>query len=460
MADGDLDDSLEELHRWFGVTMNTHYALMPTGAVSPGRIEQLRKWGVTCILYGNADGAHREVPEFLHALNPAQPAGASTHHVEPGSATSPLAGSTPGFIGRAFLFDRVRTFVEQNKSGYLFLTGDPGIGKTWFAREFIQRSQAIFHFNSRPDHVSSTESFLGNVCRQLAIRAGDGSLVPPAPTVSDFEQLLERAARHVHPAPLVVVVDALDEADPPAAPGGNRLKLPTKVPEGCFLVVTSRRFDEANPAPRVDRSVIVDIGEDPQHREDARKFIDQFVTDHEIAFGNRFAAWGVDRAAFIEQVLDRSEANFMYLSMVLPALVDGTLSPSAMHSLDALPMSLTEYYWHHWRHMEHAAGGRFPEEERVIYLLACAREPLTVGVMARTLGLKVLTIRAVLRRWQQFLRKSRGSAAEPVWSIYHATFQEFLREHVGFAEVQQDLIEEGIAGFEQLIRGESLPLPS
>ena len=60
-------------------------------------------------------------------------------------------------------------------------------------------------------------------------------------------------------SPVVILVDALDEAEPPPAKGVNKLTLPGRLPDGCYVVATNRAcipsgviaesFAKTNPTP-------------------------------------------------------------------------------------------------------------------------------------------------------------------------------------------------------------------
>lgn len=447
LADDDFDATVAQLRAWYPDSTIAHYALLPASALPPARKQRLEKLGISCLTYLNADGTHREVPRFLRALANPNAGDTKTQGSAEGKREPATEIDRAGFIGRGFLFERISAFVRENESGYLLLTGDPGIGKTWFARELIRRRNAIYHFNSRPENVRGTDVFLRNVCRQLAMRLGENPAATVAASPADFGNLLGRAAAQLENEPLLVVIDALDEAESAATSGANKLLLPRSIPARVFIVATSRRFDTNNPAPLVESSSIFDIGDDPRHREDARAYIERHIAQQPLKFARLLHDWGGDRESFVAHVLGKSDANFMYLSMMLPAMAEGALSPRELDDPDSLPTGLNEYYWRQWDLMTHEGGAAAAEESRVICMLAVSREPLAVATIVKVLRLSSADVRATLRRWQQFLRKSRGPGGEPVWAIYHASFQDFLRERVGFDEIEDEIIEGALGDF-------------
>ena len=150
---------------------------------------------------------------------------------------------TKDFIGREFVFDSIDRVLAgaQFASGYLMIRGEPGIGKTAIASMLVLRGSYVHHFNIAPENIRSPRQFLENVCAQLIIRydLDHPTLPPQAGEDSGFlSQLLTEAAdraRQNGELPVVVVVDALDEAeDTGLAPSANRLYLPRALPAGAL----------------------------------------------------------------------------------------------------------------------------------------------------------------------------------------------------------------------------------
>jgi hypothetical protein len=452
LADDDFDQTIAQLRQWSPGANTIHYGLLPAAALPPVRRQRLENLGIRCLAYPNSDGAHRAVPEFLRSLNAAGEDEPAEHPRAPRPrAEMEITPQPSEFIGRDFLFNAVDQFLDANAPGYLFILGDPGVGKTWFARELIRRRAPIFHYNSRPDNLCSTDYFLRNVCGQLALRAGIGA--PPIATEETFRELLKNVGSRNAGGRLLIVLDAVDEADPPSQDSMNVLCLPRALPENVTFVVTSQRFSAVNPMPLVENGQVFDISEDPRHKTDARIYIERFLSLHGPAFDSLLTSRHMERSEFVEMVLTRSEANFMYLSIALPAMAAGALTPESMTDIDLLPLGLREYYRRHWTRMAGTAGPRFAQEKAVICMLAAAREPLTVPVIVKALGSGSMVIREALHKWQALLRKGRGPEGVPVWSIYHASFQAFLRDEVGLDSVEDEFLDRALDVFRKGANG-------
>jgi len=119
------------------------------------------------------------------------------------------------FVGRHFVVEVFDHFTTRYQSGYFFLRGDPGIGKSAFAAHLVQINGYVHHFNSRSEGINTAEKFLDNLCAQLIARYQlDYAFLPPEATrdAGFLHTLLEKiSARLQADEKVVIVVDALDE---------------------------------------------------------------------------------------------------------------------------------------------------------------------------------------------------------------------------------------------------------
>ena len=342
---------------------------------------------------------------------------------------------TKGFIGRDFVFDGINQVLAGGEfaSGYLMIRGEPGIGKTAIASMLVLRGSYVHHFNIAPENIRSPRQFLENVCAQLIVRYGlDHPTLPPhAGEDSGFlSQLLTEAAdqaRQNGELPVVVVVDALDEAeDTGLSPSANRLYLPRSLPAGVFFVLTTR--EEADYRLDVDNSAdpIWLRDDDPANEQDVARYIETFIEARPQAMRERIQAWGVEPADFVTEVTKLSEGNFMYLVYVLPEIASGRLSRQTVGGIGGLPRGLTGYYKRHWRNMKDADPGRFRTLQRpVLCFLAISREPVTIPQLMEWTHLEPGDIADVITEWREFLNEDTDRQP-PLYRIYHRSFAEFL----------------------------------
>lgn len=357
---------------------------------------------------------------------------------------------TRGFVGRQFVFDAVQSFIDVQPRGYFLVRGDPGIGKTAFLAELARTKEHVRHFNIRLQNVTRADQFLKNVCAQVIARyrLGHAALPPDADRSSAFLlEVLSKAAREGREK-IVVLVDALDEADVAGlSPNANLLCLPESLPQGVYFVVTARKLEEDQLPLRIDcenDGMLLDH-DSPKN-----------LADVEVFLRGQLAVAGIRRyleaqrlAAedFVRELVDKSEGNFMYLRCVLWEM---EANPEWNRSVDQLPKGLKSYYEDHWRRMR-AADERLWTDAKlpVLMALTVTREPIPVELIARfSLVDDRRAIRSVLHEWKPFLHEEGETLEKRRFQLYHASFFEFLKnkdevagEHVSFREAHGRILE-------------------
>src|SRR5215472_7125935 len=162
-----------------------------------------------------------------------------------------LDAPTRHFVGRASAFARIDAFAATHPCGYVEVVGEAGLGKTALAAEIAKRRAAIVFLASISAGTRRPQQFLEHVCSELIIRYGLERAALPGNLDSNVllsRLLAEAAARG---GPVWLVVDGLDEAEPPPL-GANPLLLPSVMPDGVFAVVT-RRDGELRTSPGTPR---------------------------------------------------------------------------------------------------------------------------------------------------------------------------------------------------------------
>jgi len=342
--------------------------------------------------------------------------------------------ATATFVGRSFVLDRVRDLVAgvESPAGYVVIKGEPGIGKTSVAAALVLRHGYVHHFNIASANLRTPRQFLESVCAQLIVRYDLPHKELPPSVGEDGGFLSELLAEAADVAasrselPLVIVVDALDEASVSTdSPGANRLYLPSTLPPGVFVVVTTREQDDIRL--RVDHQSEIWIREsDPANTEDVQQYISAFLDRSGEQMSRRVSEWNVTAEELTAEVTRSSEGNFMYLVHVLPDLASGKLDLRSDRTAEPLlPQGLRGYYEQHWRTMKSSDEAEFSSRQRpVLCFLATALEPVSMGQLSEWTGLAPGAVRGVIRRWREFLNEEPGTP--PTYRIYHRSFGEFL----------------------------------
>jgi hypothetical protein len=340
-----------------------------------------------------------------------------------------VAEKTRSFVGRRWLFDAVDSFLRGPR-GYFVLRGDPGIGKTAFLAELSKRDNVVCHFNIRAAAVRRPESFLANVCAQLIerYRLDYPSLPPEATQGSLFlsSLLAQIAAKLPAEEKLVLVVDALDEADESAVPqGANTLFLPPMLPPGVF-VVASTRLGDLHLRIECEQQLL-DL---EQTLDGNLADVRELVASHLPLAGIQayVAAQGLDDLGFVAELEAKSQGNFMYLRYVLPEIARGGYRDRTFRDL---PFGLRSYYEDHWRRLRESGERAWLDEQLpVLVALTAVREPVSVDLIAEFSGVADhRRIRAVLHDWEQFLyavEVEQEGRRQKRYRLYHASFQDFI----------------------------------
>lgn len=340
-----------------------------------------------------------------------------------------LIDKTRRFVGRSYVFGAISEFIGEERCGYFSIRGDPGMGKSAILAEYVRRTGCISHFNVRSAGVTSAGQFLENVCTQLIVDFGlpYANLSPAATKDGAFlSRLLKDASSKLQDnRKLVIAVDALDEVDLSGhPPGANILYLPPILPDGVYVIMTSRNLDLPMIAKSPQNGFDM-MAHGQENREDVEAYI------RENSTSARLQAWfgrqRIDLETFTKQLAMVSENNFMYLRYVLPEVEEGTYNGM---NFDDLPVGLHGYYDDHWRHMGMTAKPLPRVKIRIIYVLCEVRKPISRQLISelatdRVIHADELTVQEVLDEWRQFLHKTQIAGGSG-YAIYHASFREFL----------------------------------
>lgn len=365
-----------------------------------------------------------------------------------------IALKTDSFVGRIHVFDTVNDFINNrdNKSGYFFIQGDPGSGKSAIMAELVLRSGYVHHFNIRSD-VNSKRAFLRNICAQLIAKFDLDHTDLPINTEDVsllFKELLKNVSAKMQATQknCVLVIDALDEINPADIDGAtNPLGLPQTLPDGIFVIASRRRDQQPfiRIAPQTPTGTYTLQQDDSRDQSD----IDQFIVQRSkrskvqdfIAAQKRS-----DANEFVSTLSAKSQGNFIYTRLVLDDIERGRYRG---YEFSELPQGLENYYQDHWQRIKEAGRQDWIDSKLpVILALTVAKEPISVGQMSDYAGVETEApskrmIRTVLNDFSQFLYERYFHSpddqhrAEKLYRWYHASFFEFIE--------RKDEIEEGVS---------------
>jgi hypothetical protein len=355
-----------------------------------------------------------------------------------GAAQALIRERTQNFVGRYIISEIDAKLADPSfTSGYLLLTGEPGIGKTALLAHLVATRNYIYHFNIGLQDITSNDDFLGSVCLQLSnrLQRGPGTPVPEASSAALSALLTDGSSSATADAPLVIVIDALDESAPASGGRANRMLLPPVLPPHTYFLITSRPLTDYQLI--ADNRMEIEIrDDDPRNLADIGLYIQsRLAGSHSIEFQARIAAWNVSQDDFIATLTTKSEGNFMYIVHMLESIRANRLPQAALSDITRLPQGLSSYYKMHWNVMKSSWPQPLADQyEIVIRGLATMRRPVSAELLIKIIGNKQLPdigpaiAGRIVAEWREFLNEQSNPEYKDVkeYYFYHDTFREFL----------------------------------
>jgi hypothetical protein len=294
-----------------------------------------------------------------------------------------LPGGLPSFTGRSWLFDEVDRFLDQEHRGYLIVMANAGMGKSAFTAQLARRRGYPYHFFSRSQAATDRNAAMLRLGVQLIrqyrlsdpVPASGLSLTADMPAW--FAAVLDAAASRRGQAPVVLIVDALDEVDrredEPALP------LPAELPDGVHVIATCRSGTALHQLRRPYRIIDFDNWV-TENQADITAYLERAVAGGELH--SVLVEKGMPASRFAADLASRCGGLWIYLRLVLDEIVLGLRSPS---DLDSLPDDLGGYYattLASWRCQSGWDESFLP----VIAVLAAIKEPVDAELLLRLAG--------------------------------------------------------------------------
>jgi hypothetical protein len=343
------------------------------------------------------------------------------------------------FTGREWLIEQIDVYIASHRKGYVVVQAEAGVGKSALAAYLVWTRPCAHHF-TRQEGARSPVQARRSLAAQLigawglADEMAPGDNFPKGAGRPDWLVKVMKAAAarrdELHPgSPIVLVVDGLDEADPPARGQDTGVPLglprPESLPDKVFIVATTRFGPQMTWVRGRDswHTIVVD---GPDNLQDMRQYIVRAVegpsANQELVA--LLAEHEVSPTWFAGALADRCGGVWIYLRYVLDAILSGQRTPD---DLESLPTELVGYYLEQieqWRRIDSwAAAGRL-----AITVLAALPGPATLAELADFSAVDKESLREwVDERLRSFLDVTQDPLRDPRYSIRHQSLRDLFR---------------------------------
>ncbi|MFF0061402.1 helix-turn-helix domain-containing protein [Streptomyces sp. NPDC005279] len=326
------------------------------------------------------------------------------------------------FAGRQDESARIMEFVRDRASGYVFVEALSGYGKTSLLADLVRQNPDFrYHFISQAYRRSgggfdptSPEDVLDCLCEQLDpshLRGGNLKNLEP-----QFRGLMARPPKK----PTVVVLDAVDELNPPDQ---LRTLLPRQLPPGLVLVFSGRS--------QGDRSCLSDIALHPADlglhlRLDG---LGESALVELLRMAGDAAPPLAEDGDFVGEMLRISAGDPFYLRFLVEDAASGLLRRD---NIERTPTGLDAYLDQQLKQLSHSA--RRTEHVQILSLLLEAGTLTGRDLQATVKGLEWVHFDVIMREIHRFLlvhhRAAPGAerrGGDEEYSFCHDRFRQYFR---------------------------------
>ena len=361
------------------------------------------------------------------------------------------------FWGRAWLADQVETWLlDQNADRMLILYGEPGIGKSAFAANYMHYHEKVVGgiFCER-DHVhfNDPENIIRSISYQLACRLpayrkalihifGNGDNLKNKTVSELFDMLLSEPLQHLYidggHETLCFIIDGLDECgdEKDNALARTLKQYADRLPQWLRFLVTTRELASVTSIFGNMNSMKL-TGSMEKNMDDIRSYYESCL-DAEL----QQIQSETERMKVLDRLTEASHGVFLYAELMANNIHNGNQS---IMDTDHFPEGLSAMFYQWFE-------GSFPRHEeyeqkyrRFISTMLSIPEGIPANMVTSLLGVDENEEHDILLKMQILLANNTDWLGEKTWKFSHQYIGEWIQsEEVGrfycSAKVGADLI--------------------
>ncbi len=355
------------------------------------------------------------------------------------------AARRANFFGRDWLFAKIEQWLSEESKTFV-LIGDPGIGKSAFVAEFVNRDPGkrvlAYHYCRYNDRKTL---LAGMFVRSVAYMATERiesyaqQIASPDATyylseqscnadpAHAFEMGFLRPLRGMAPPQdaegqvCFLVIDALDECLSAATPGQGIVDLIANcgdlLPQWLRLIVTTRPGEAAESLKKLTPYSVA--ADDQANRNDVQLYIENRLRGDKIK--SNLLARNQTPEQLAPILAAKAGGLFLYAKTVLNELEKRGRTLAELRALpDDLSGLFADFFQRQFPAPE-SAGSEWSKAKRLLEVVIAAHEPLTSAQLRRALAMDQDELQQLLQDLEAYLPQDNQRIR-----IFHKSFSEWL----------------------------------
>ncbi|MFP7300396.1 hypothetical protein [Neobacillus niacini] len=336
------------------------------------------------------------------------------------------------FQGRIEEQEKIKHFIDTKTSGFLFLFGNPGIGKSALLAKIIKDYKYSANNESNKPYTfveyfirrnsSSIERFLDSL--NLQLESAFLTKIPIGGTIEEKHSNLHDRLHHISQqsknGKIIICIDGLDEG----IQGQLISYINTQTYQNILFIYSSR------PVEKVEQLYQV------IHPLDKQKFSISGLSTEEIRgllfkVTNKYEIIGYPD--YIKTILEKSKGNPLYLKLLCSEI---EMNNHSLYQIDQLPSKIEDFYDEIMARFRKEHGGN--EVLSTVYVLAKAKDFLSTKHLQFITGFTDIVIDEVIATLQEVLIENPNESYS--YQLFHDSFREYLevkkKDNLVEAEIQ------------------------